>query len=411
MWKGTAYQLSGFVRNLVALLMLLLAVACTSSTRNALPEADFLLATVLDGAEVRAWGDIKDNFWLELKSTSQENERLAGIMHQEHDYLLISGGGGNGAYGAGVLNGWSKQGSRPEFTVVTGVSTGALIAPFAFLGQQHDDLLRKLYTSINSDDIFKKRGLSALWSSDAVSDTTPMYNLIAQYFDEQLVEALSNEYQRGRTLLIGTTNLDAGRPVTWDVTKIAASGHSDSLSLIRQILLASAAIPGAFPPVYIQVQTPDGKTYDEMHVDGGISSQLFFYPSDLDWNAITERLDVQGKPRIWVIRNAFIVPDYKVIEPRIFPILGRAVNSLIRTQGIGDLFRVGSLATRDGLEMQVTFIPANVELGVESNETFDPAYMSVLFELGKERAQADVAFSEFEDIMNPPSNDSLIPRP
>ncbi len=219
--------------------------------------------------------------------------------------------------------------------------------------------------------------------------------------DDKMVQRLGEEFRRGRILAVGTTNLDAARPVVWNVTRIAASGHPDAPQLIRQVLLASASIPGAFPPVYIEVETADGTAYDEMHVDGGVSSQMFFYPSGVDWEQVEELLGVKGTPNIHLIRNAFIRPEYEVVDPRLVPIAGRTINSLIRTQGVGDFFRIYALAERDGLELDVTWIPESVrtELEVEPTEAFDPAYMSALFEFGYERTMRGETWVDLAEFL------------
>jgi hypothetical protein len=146
-------------------------------------------------------------------------------------FLAISGGGDNGAFGCGLLVGWTEAGDRPECQVVTGVSTGALIAPFAFLGPAYDKQLHDLYTTISPDDIFTDRGLVGGIFDDAMSDTTPLWNLISKYVDEPLMAAIAREYQKGRLLLIGTTDLDAERANIWNIGAIAASGHPGALDL------------------------------------------------------------------------------------------------------------------------------------------------------------------------------------
>ena len=164
-------------------------------------------------------------------------------------YLAISGGGDDGAYGAGFLNGWSQTGTRPQFKLVTGVSTGALTAPFAFLGKDYDPELKLLYTSVSQKDILAKRNLYASVFGDAMADTTPLYHLIKKYVTQDMLNQIATEYAKGRLLLIGTVDLDSERPIVWNITKIAASHSAGSLDLVHKILRASAAIPGAFPPV------------------------------------------------------------------------------------------------------------------------------------------------------------------
>ena len=198
--------------------------------------------------------------------------------------------------------------------------------------------------------------------------------------------------------MIGATNLDASEGMYWNIGRIANTGHADSLSLIREILRASASIPGVFPPVYIKAQTPDGETYDEMHVDGGTSSQLFLYPSQTRWSEMTDRLNVQGTPNAYLIRNSRVRPRYKPVDPKLIPIAGRTIDSLIRTQGVGDIYRVYSAAERDGVDVFVTWIPE--EAGEDTSEqTFDPKYMSQLFDFGYRQAIEGNAWQDMEAML------------
>jgi hypothetical protein len=220
--------------------------------------------------------------------------------------------------------------------------------------------------------------------------------------DEDMIERIAAEHRRGRVLAVATTNMDAGRPVVWNLTRIAASRHPDSAKLIRQVMLASASIPGAFPPVYIEVETPDGLKYDEMHGDGGVSSQMFFYPAGLNWEYVKRTLRIEGEPTLYVIRNAYIHAQYETIAPRLVPIVSRTISSLIRTQGIGDFFRIASLAERDGLDMKITWIPdgAQEAIGIAATEAFDPEYMRALFQFGYRRTLQGDTWQDFSDMLN-----------
>jgi predicted patatin/cPLA2 family phospholipase len=388
----------------IAMIFVFLALGgCASVVRNPVPEADHQDVTVLGNKDVRQWGDGRDLSVvpaLSMNATELE-EQFGGIMHREHDYLVISGGGPRGAYGAGVLTAWTELGTRPEFTVVTGVSTGALTAPFAFLGEKYDAKLESVYTTLDTRQIIDTRNFFAIIGGDSMVDSSPLKSLIKKLIDEEMIADMAREYRRGRQLVIGTTNLDAGRPVVWNITRMAASDHPEKAKLIRQVLLASASIPGAFPPVYIEVETPDGRKFDEMHVDGGASSQMFFYPAQLDWREVIKRLDVKGTPTIYLIRNAFLDPDYKTTSPRLLPIAERTINSLIRTQGIGDFYRIATLAARDGLDFEITWIPegTNELLGVTPTEEFDPKYMKALFEFGQQQTLKGETWTNFFDLL------------
>jgi predicted acylesterase/phospholipase RssA len=372
----------------------------TSVSRNATPETLVDPLGLPDLSEIRHWGDLDSPHTRKWLATPADviAERFSGIVGTEHHYLCISGGGAEGAFGAGLLVGWSEAGTRPEFTFVTGISTGAITAPFAFLGPAYDAKLEEMYTSYSTSDLLEKRGLFKVLKGDAIFDTDPLQHLLATYVDEQMLEDLAAEYRRGRQLNIGTTNLDAGRPVVWNVTRIAASGHPRALELIRQIILASAAIPTLFPPVYIQVER-DGRVLDEMHVDGGTTSQVFFYPADVDMGAVVEKFDVRGTPRLYLIFNSWTEPGFEPVEPELMSITRRSISTLIRTQGVGDLYRLFVLADRDGIDYNLAFIPDTFH--EKPAEQFDKVYMGKLFELGYEAARQGFAWKKLPPGFEP----------
>lgn len=206
-----------------------------------------------------------------------------------------------------------------------------------------------------------------------------MRRLIAQYYEDEVIQAIAAAGRKGRSLPIGTTNLDVARPVIWDITRIAASQAPGARDLIHDIILASAAIPGAFPPVLIEVEA-DGGRYDEMHVDGGATAQLFFGARGLEWGRILERLGVQGKPNLYLIRNARLKERWVGVEPRLISIVSRTVHSLIRDQGIRDLARIYFRAADYGFGYRLASIPESFD--AEPKEPFDPEYMRALFDLG-----------------------------
>ena len=209
-----------------------------------------------------------------------------------------------------------------------------------------------------------------------MSDTTPLKELIAKYITADVIGAIATEHQRGRRLYIGTVNLDAGRSVIWNIGAIAISNYPHKLELIHNILQASSAIPIAFPPVGIRVEN-NGRQYEELHVDGGTGSQVFVYPACIDFKEIKKKLRVQGTPKVYVIRNSFLKPDHQGIKRNILPIAYRSIESLIRTQGIGDLYQIHALCERDDNDFNLAYIPA--EFNEVPSEMFDPAYMGKLY--------------------------------
>jgi predicted acylesterase/phospholipase RssA len=269
--------------------------------------------------------------------------------------------------------------------MVTGISTGALMATFAFLGEEYDDPLKEMYTKYSTKDLVRKRNILAALTGVSAADTAPLKKMLAKYIDRQVMEKVAEEYKTGRRLYVGTTNLDAKRPVIWNIGLIATSGHPEALELIHKIILASASIPAAFPPVLIEVEA-GGKRYDELHVDGGAASQVFLYPADVDWKRVIENFEVKGNPSVFVIRNSFLKPDWETVKPKILPIAGISIDSLIRTQGIGDMYRIYLDCQRDGIDYNLAYIPEVFDQ--KPAEDFDPVYMGKLFDLGYELARS-----------------------
>lgn len=374
---------------LVFLLVTTLVCSCASlPQRNPLPD-DFAGMAEIPGMSerVRFWGDEPPPYeraWLG-QSREELMAQYSGVMGREHNYLAISGGGPQGAFGAGLLVGWTEAGTRPEFTMVTGISTGALSAPFAFLGPAYDAQLKEIYTRYSTDDLVKKRSILAIVTGDSATSTKPLRALVARYFNEQVIDAIAQEFRKGRQLFIGTTDLDADRPVIWNITRIAASGDPKAVELIHKVLVASASIPVAFPPVIIEVEA-DGKRYDEMHADGGTSTQIFLYPVGLDWDLVIEKLEVKGEPSVYLIRNARLRPVRKAMIRKVFPIADRSISSLIRTQGIGDMYRVYLAAERDGIDYNLAYVPD--DFNEKPKEMFDPEYMKRLFDVGYKMAKS-----------------------
>ena len=308
------------------------------------------------------------------------------------DLLSVSGGGEDGAFGAGLLNGWTVEGSRPVFTLVTGVSTGALTAPFAFIGSAADAPLRNVYTGVTLADIAIQRRMTAAIFDDAMSDTRPLFGTISRELGDDLLAAIAQGYREGRLLLIGTTNLDTQLPVVWNIGAIANSGDPRAPNLIRRILLASAAIPGVFPPVLFDVQV-DGRDYQELHVDGGAVAQAFLYPTAV---AAQRRANMRARRpvpviRTWLIRNARMDANWATTNRRTLSIAQRAVATMTAASGYNDAVRIWLNAERDGIEFRMAYI--GPDFPVVYDKPFDQAYMTPLFNYGFEKARMGYPWS------------------
>lgn len=374
------------------ILFVFIFIACFLSScgiipiRNPLPEKYGDTAQISGIPRAKFWADETPKFYGSIMRQPREAlmQEFPGIFGKEHTHLALSGGGAKGAFGAGLMVGWSAAGTRPEFTIVTGISTGALMAPFVFLGSAYDTQLKEMYTTYSTKDLLIKHSILNALTGSSAADTAPLKKMIAKYIDQQVMEAIAVEYKKGRRLYVGTTNIDAKRPVIWNIGLIATSGRSGALELIHKVMMASAAIPAVFPPMLIEVEA-NGKRYDEMHVDGGVVSQVFIYPADLDWKNVMQKLEVKGTSKVYVILNSFLKPDWETVHPKILPIASVSINSLIRTQGIGDIYRIYLDCQRDGLEFNMAFIPETFDM--KPKEEFDKDYMGKLFDLGYQMAK------------------------
>jgi hypothetical protein len=330
-------------------------------------------------------GDIKLMTKEFVDSWGRERAYLHTQVLPPTAYLAISGGSDNGAFGAGILDGWSKTGTRPQFKLVTGVSTGALIAPFAFLGPEYDGTLKSIYTGVSRKDIITDRLFYSVFLGDALADSTPLSRLLKVKVTQQMVDAIGAEYAKGRLLFLATTNLDAKRPVVWNVTKIAASHKPEALELIRKIMLASASIPGAFPPVMFEVEA-NGQRYEEMHVDGSAAAQVFVYWSGVQLKKAFQELGAERERKLYILCNARLDPEWGEVERRTLSITFKAIDTLLEYHVIGDIHRIYSVSQRDGTDFNLAYIPESFK--VPHTKQFDPPYMRQLYDYGFARAVA-----------------------
>lgn len=369
--------------------------------RQAAAETDLLDAAPygIRDVLVREWGDslspeasaaVMASWTRLLRATRAEQIAAGGPLTET--VLILSGGGPDGAFGAGLLNGWTERGDRPEFTIVTGISTGAILALFAFLGPEWDEAMTQIYTTYRTAQLFTPTIFAALTGGPAATDATPYRALIDSYVTDEVVARIAAEQAKGRALLIGTTNLDAVRPVIWNVSAIATSGHPEAPRLIRDVIQASSAIPGAFPPVLIPVHLPDGRVRDELHVDGGATQQLMFFTPDFPMRRVDRELGVRIDRTAWVVVNNKLQKPYAAVPPRLLRIAAAAAGGLLGGSGSGDLYRLWAIAARDEIDLNIVSIPRAFD--AVATEAFDPIYMRALFDLGREMGLAGDAWSK-----------------
>ncbi|MEM7619920.1 MAG: patatin-like phospholipase family protein [Pseudomonadota bacterium] len=365
-------------------------IGCGPSVLRApLTTASFNNAEVVGVGPVRKWGDepLKNIAQMQKVRIAQIRKTQPKIFRKKNHtvrLLALSGGGGDGAFGAGMLNGWTARGTRPKFDVVAGVSAGGLLAPFAFLGSDYDDEAKEVFTQYSTDDLLRTRILAGLLGGDAVTSAEPLAKIIASYVTKGFLAKIAREYRKGRRLLIGTTNLDAQRPVVWDMGRIAAQNTKQSLQLFRKILLASASIPGVFPPIFLDVKS-DGKEYKEMHVDGGVTDNAFLLPAEFNIKKFQIRPGVRWKAELYIIVNSKTGPEPEIVKDTTFSIAGRSVSTLIKQQTQGDILKMYIRAKKNGIGFNLASVPQS--FSEKSKEAFDKEYMRALFKVGYDAAK------------------------
>ncbi|MEM7236312.1 MAG: patatin-like phospholipase family protein [Pseudomonadota bacterium] len=376
-----------FAKYVIGLTLAVSTGACASlEPRNPVPAALVEEAVVPGFETVRQWGDYNDPADVRRQMLNRA-ERLKARFGPEAEtgetpkltYLALSGGGQYGAFSAGALTAWTKTGTRPEFDGVTGISTGSIIAPFAFLGEKYDPVLEEIYTTFSTDDMLEPQILSGLLGGSSVADTGPLREKIAAYVTREFLEEVAVEHRKGRLLFVGTTNLDVGRSVIWNMGAIAASGQPGALELFRKIILASAAIPIAFPPVFFDVEAEGGR-YEELHVDGGVTTQVNILSPQIPSYLMDDLVGFHVERELFVLVNGAVIPLREPVSPRIHKIGGASINALWYAQAVGDLYKIHAVAERDNVTANYGWIPAS--FAEVPGEQFDPAFMRKLFDLG-----------------------------
>jgi predicted acylesterase/phospholipase RssA len=391
----SAFPLTWCAANLSVLLLVNAAVPAKGEQRTPYTEEELENAIPMGIPGVRAWADAP----LSVLKTQLAN--LGPLLSgQPISMLALSGGGEHGAYGAGLLCGWTESGHRPTFDIVTGVSTGALMSPFAFLGSKYDDRLKALYTQMTFHSVFSGNPFLGLFGQGLYS-TAPLQRVVASQVDQKLLEDIATAYRNGRRLFVITTNLDAQRPVLWNMGALAASGHPQALELFRKVLVASASVAGAFDPVYIDAEA-NGRHFKEMHVDGGTAYPLFAVPvrllaaagqvdghdsaqsggkdSGQDAGDNSGQGSGHGGGQIYIIINNNLDPNFAVTKPKTFNIAARAFNTLVKASFYDSILNSYVYAKDQGYSFNLAYIPNSFE--VKSVGLVDQKYMLALFDLG-----------------------------
>jgi predicted acylesterase/phospholipase RssA len=296
-------------------------------------------------------------------------DRRPAVLPPQRNVLALSGGGSYGAFSAGVVYGWTQTGCRPTFDVVTGVSTGALIAPLAFVGTECDEQLKEVYTTLRNKDVFRIRKTIRLLflATESLADNSPLAAVIEKYMTPALLRRVAEGHAAGRRLYVCTTELESRRPVYWDMGEIATRGTPESLKLFQHILLASSAIPGFFPPVRIPV-TVDGQPFEELHTDGSVSNAIFFRPP--------------YRSNVYAVVAGKLYADPDRVPPRALPIASTSASALIYAETRGDLLKMYTACMLTGMNYRIAAIPTEVPVPFGSTD-FDPKHLADLFECGR----------------------------
>jgi hypothetical protein len=319
-------------------------------------------------ADVRFWGDSVAEFQRALPA-------------EPGPWLILSTGGEEGAYGAGFLSSWAATGTRPQFSVITGVSTGALMATYTFAGGKYDEELHQVYTTISASDIFE-----VATTPESLSDSWPLGKTIEKRVTPEMLAAVAAEHRKGRRLFVVTTNLDAGRPTVWNMGAIAAQGGDAGLKLFRQVLLAAASIEGMFPPVYFTVEA-NGRQFEEMHGDGGATGPLYFGPEAYLAPPSPLRFPATG---LYAIFNGKLTTEFYLPSRSTAGILGRSIGIALKAGARLQLALAGVAAQKAGIPLEVTYVDdgfAKVGRGL-----FDPKYMNALYDYGLAQGRGEDRF-------------------
>lgn len=337
----------------------------------------------------------------------QQVAAIEGLRPPRH-VLALSSGGLYGAYSAGVLDGWSRTGTRPEFDVVTGASTGALIAPFAFLGADYDPRAMALYTGVRSSDIFRLRSFYTLPFRDAVATSAPLRRLIEQQIDECLMTEIAQAHRAGRRLYVATTDLRSKRPVVWDMGAIACMPCPVGCALFRDVLLASASVPGVFPPVPFDTGAGKGPLKVDLHVDGGVTAPLFVPPGVFAAAGPDgANPGAPGAPNVYAIVAGKYYPDAGFVRRRILPVLSASTESLLYAQARAELAGIYWQSRVYGMRFHTVALRQDAKLDAATSVSFDPKLMKALYKEGQNDGLAGPRWSFVPPALSPTDDGAI----
>lgn len=322
-------------------------------------------------------------------------------LRPPRNVLALSSGGLYGAYSAGVMDGWSRTGTRPEFDVVTGSSTGALIAPFAFLGSDYDPQAMRLYTGVQAEDIFRVRAWVTIPFRDSLATSAPLRQLIQDQIDQSLMDKIAAEHRKGRRLYVATTELRSKRAVIWDMGAIAQRPCPEGCTLFRDVLLASASVPGVLPPVEFRLMV-DGRRITELHTDGAVTAPIFMPPGVFAGAAALAgpnpvqplphssapavsgvAAPAPGGPNFYAIVAGKLYPEEGPVRRRILPVLAATTSALLYAQCRAELANMYWQSRLSGMRYHMIALRQDAEIEVDSSVSFNREVMQKLYYEGR----------------------------
>ncbi|KWU02677.1 phospholipase [Vibrio toranzoniae] len=365
----------------------LLVVACSSPhTLDVRVNKDNYKEVIVEDASsvaepLRIWASESPDF---LYSPADQTTPIT-VSGDQLNILALSGGGANGAFGAGILIGLEESGQLKDYSIVTGISAGALMAPFVFIGGDAFSRMKDVMLNINDKSVLGKKNFLNTVFKDAFTDGENLYQFIAEAFPEPMIEQIAAQHRSGKRLFIGTTHFDSGELVIWNIGAIANSDMPDKSELIYKVLAASASIPGVFPPQFIDVEH-EGEIFEELHVDGGLATQVFFNPSNFDYQQISDALGLETPPQLDVIRNGALKAPYHSLRDKGLDLVAKSVSSLTLAQTRGDLYRMKYISEINNIDMQFTYIERDFGYAKRTKDMFDEHYLLTIYEYGYYKA-------------------------
>ncbi|WP_439630218.1 patatin-like phospholipase family protein [Shinella sp.] len=375
----------------IAILMLVFLAGCVAPDRIAYGPRAAANATIEGFEHIRIYADTGRDLpdargWLPVPARNEIN------------YLVLSGGGAGGAFSVGALKAWSDKGGRPQFDIVSGVSTGALIAPYAFLGSAYDDTLVDLYTSGVAKELIDADFLPKGLLGASLLKQAPLRTMVERYLTRDILAKIAAEHRKGRRLLVLTSNLDSQRAVIWNMGAIANSGRADALKLFQDVIIASASIPGLYPAVLIKA-TSEGRAFEEMHSDGGSASQILTIPEG--WMASSDKVDwPKGfKFNMFIIVNNALIPEFSTTTNNTFAVMARANSALIKAQTRSALLATYVYAQKTGIRFHVASIDTQVPY--KMTDPFNTNYMRAVYNLGYAKAASGSLWKDRPSFSEP----------